>query len=404
MFAGSPRCGRGAALFGATLAVVAVSVDCSRARRTEEGARARAADAAAAPRAQPAPAPLLPRPALSEAQATRLAALSLACRTRAYPNKPSHVYEDDRDLRPPRALTPAFFGCYDWHSAVHGHWTMARLLRLFPRAAQAAALRRALDEHLTEEKLAAELRFFRAPRSRLFERPYGWAWLLRLTAELHGWRDTDAQRWLAALRPLARFLAARLAEYLERLSVPVRAGTHDNTAYALAHALDYARTVGDAALANQIAAQAARLFGGDRDCPTHYEPSGEDFISPCLAEADLMRRVLPAPRFVPWLRAFLPNPAAPRFAPLRAPAEVRDPQDPRIGHLIGLAFQRAAAADGIAAALPADDPWRSALAQLAAVHIERGLSQIFASGYGGEHWLASFAVYALTAAGHTPGP
>lgn len=340
--------------------------------------------------------PEQPPSTLDAARAAEFLALPLACVDRPWPNKPSHVYDDAIGFLPPEAVTPAFSGCFDWHSAVHGHWSLVRLLRRFPDLPRAAEARAALARRLTPAHLAAEAAFFAEERSRTFERPYGWGWLLRLQAELEGWDDPQGRAAAAAVRPLAQQLGALLRDYLDRLSLPIRAGTHANTAYALAHALDYARAVGDAPLAAAIETRARAFYGADRDCPTDYEPSGEDFLSPCLAEADLLRRVLAPEEFVRWLDGFLPAADSPAFRPLLAPPEVRDRKDPRIGHLIGLSFHRAGCFEGIARALPPDDPRGPLFVNLARLHVADGLRQMMDSGYGGEHWLASFAIIALT--------
>jgi hypothetical protein len=219
---------------------------------------------------------------------------------------------------------------------------------------------------------------------------------LRLTAELHDLNHAQADTWRAAVTPVAELLAARTADYLRRLTVPIRSGTHSSTAFAMAHMLDYARVAGDRAFAAKLEKRARDFFLDDTDCPTAYEPSGEDFISPCLAEADLMRRVLPADGFRAWLTRFLPSLAAQQFASLRAPVEVRDLKDPRIGHLIGLAFQRAWCFDGIARTLPDTDLRRAVFIRLSHIHQHEAIAQMLDSGYGGEHWLASFALFSLS--------
>lgn len=341
-------------------------------------------------------------PALDAGRAAGFARLSLACVEREYPYKPGDVLRGEADVVAPRVAHPAFFGCFDWHSAVHGHWALVRVLKAFPGIDPAGEIRASLDRRLRPEILARETAHFEDPQNRLFERPYGWAWLLRLQAELETWDDADGRRFAEALRPLASRLAELLAGYVRILSVPVRAGTHNSTAYAFTHALDYARAVGDEGLERTLVARARDYFLADRDCPGGYEPSGEDFVSPCLVEADLMRRVLPGPEFAAWLDGFLPDLAAPELEPLRRPPTVLDPEDPRVGHLIGLSLQRAAAFRGIAGALPGSDPRQEVLGRLAALHAEHGLSLMDGSGYGGEHWLASFAVYLLTDAGPYP--
>lgn len=326
----------------------------------------------------------------------RLLAMPLACVDRPWPNKPSHVYDDVIAFLPPEAVTPAFSGCFDWHSAVHGHWTLVRLLRLAPGVDGAERARAALGRRLSPANLARERAFFEEERSATFERPYGWGWLLRLQAELEAWDDPLGRELAANVRPLARQIAARLVDYLGRLSLPIRVGTHANTAYALAHALDYARVVHDDALAATIERRVRDFYGADVGCPTDYEPSGEDFLSPCLAEADLMRRVLPPAELVAWLDGFLPHPLSPRFRTLLTPPEIRDREDPRIGHLIGLCFHRAAAFRGLAGALPDGDARKTPFENLAARHLAAGLDLMAGSGYGGEHWLGTFAVFAMT--------
>ena len=347
---------------------------------------------------------LIPMPTVSfrpmtAAQASLLVALSLKCVGREYPNKPSDVQSGDNDVVPPRRLHPAFFGCFDWHSAVHGHWALVRVLKRFPKLPEAGRIRAALSASLTPERIRGEVAYFASGDRRLFERPYGWGWLLRLAAELRAFDDPDAKRWAAALGPLERRMAELILAYLPRLSLPVRAGTHNSTAFALAHVRDYARIAGNPSLVQAVDAAARRFYLGDRRCPTDYEPSGEDFVSPCLAEADLMRRVLPPAEFGPWLDGFLPPLSSRRFRSLLKPPEVRDPKDAKLGHLIGLMFHRAWTLHGIAGALPRGDARRMTLGQLSVIHEYEGLRLIFTSGYGGAHWLASFALFSLTDAG-----
>jgi hypothetical protein len=349
------------------------------------------------------PAPPPPPARLDSRRASRFARLALGCLGREYPNKPGAVYERDAQLRPPREVTPVFHGCFDWHSAVHGHWTLVRLLKTAPSLPEAPAIRALLRRQLTPERLAVELAYLKEDRNRTFERPYGWAWLLRLAVELERWQDPEGRVWARAIRPLAAHLVLRASAYLPRLSAPVRDGTHASTAFAMVQMLDYARGVGETRFARLLEARARELYGRDVACPTHFEPSGEDFISPCLVEADLMRRVLAPSELRRWLDRFLPSPGSRRFAPLAAPTPVRDPTDPKIGHLIGLAFQRAWSLRGIADALPANDRRRGPYLRIAALHTDAALGLIERSGYGGEHWLASFATYLLSAAGPTVG-
>ena len=335
-------------------------------------------------------------PALSREQASGFARLALKGLGKEYPNKPEHVMAGPDDVKGPKALHPAFYGSYDWHSSVHGHWMLARLLRLFPDLPEAAEIRSVLDGHLTAENLKAEADYFARKESKPFERPYGWAWLLKLAEELRGWDDPDSRRWSEALRPLADAIVARYLEFFPKQTYPIRTGVHPNTAFGLAFAHDYARAVGDARLTALVEERARAYFGGDSDAPAKWEPSGADFFSPTLIEADLMRRVLPPDEFRAWFARFLPGAARGEPKSLFTPATVTDRTDPQLVHLDGLNLSRAWCMRGIAAALPADDPARTALADAANRHAEAALGHVASGDYAGEHWLASFAVYLLS--------
>ena len=332
---------------------------------------------------------------LDRATSDRFARLALSCVAREYPNKPEHVLEGPADLKVPQALHPAFFGCYDWHSSVHGHWMLARLLRVDPELASSAQIRDVLGSHMTDDAAAAETRYLQATANRTFERPYGWAWLLQLSAELERSGDPTMKSWRAKLSPVETAVVARLHDYLPKLTRPVRSGIHPNTAFALGLALDYARAVGNRELEGVIAARANFYFGQDRSCPVAYEPSGEDFLSPCLAEADLMRRVLAPRDFGAWLKKFLPALSTHHKLGL-VPAVVSDPTDPKLVHLDGLNLSRAWMLRGMAAGLPAKDRRRAVLLAAADSHAAAGLARVTSGNYEGEHWLASFAVYLLT--------
>jgi hypothetical protein len=337
------------------------------------------------------------------AAAARFADLALACAHQEYPNKIAHVLNGDADVRPPRELTPAFFGCYDWHSSVHGHWLLARLARLFPDAPFAPRARAALARSLTAEHLEAEARYLAAPGRTSFERPYGLAWLLQLAAELREWQDPQAQQWAAALRPLETASAARLKEWLPKLSRPIRIGEHDQTAFAFGLALDWARTAGDQAMIDLLVAKTGEFYRNDRACPLNYEPNGQDFLSACIAEADLMRRVLGPPAYADWLRAFLPQIPADGSAAWLEPVVVTDPSDPKLAHLDGLNLSRAWMLDGIVHGLPASDARRASLQAAAGRHREAGLKAVTGEHYEGGHWLGSFAVYLSSGRGLTGG-
>ncbi len=317
------------------------------------------------------------------------ARLALDCVQREWPNSIQHALAGPADVASPRSLHPAFYGCLDWHSAVHGHWLLVRLRPAVP--ALAGELRAALDANLTPANLAAEAAYFRAPHRGSFERPYGWAWLLQLATELHAAGDADARRWLEALAPLTEVIVARYLDFLPRQTYPVRTGVHANTAFGLAFALDHARAVGHTALEGLVTERALTYYLADRDAPAAWEPGGEDFFSPSLIEADLMRRVLPAERFAAWLHDFLPRGLPPA---LRAPAIVSDRADGKLAHLDGLNLSRAWCLRGLASALPAG-PLRRELATAGDVHAAAGLAHVATGDYMGEHWLATFAVLAL---------
>lgn len=337
--------------------------------------------------------------ALDAETAGRLASLALACVHREYPNKIAHVLQGDADVRPPRELSPAFYGCYDWHSSVHGHWLLARLARLHPATPWAAAARAALAKSLTRANLDAERSYLDAPGRAAFERPYGLAWLLALAGELRGWEDDEARGWAAAIEPLESAAAARLAAWLPKLLHPVRSGEHSQTAFALGLARDWALVAGHEAMRALVDAQALQFYLADRGCPLAYEPSGEDFLSPCLAEADLMRRVLPRAEFGDWLDGFLPGIPRDGSAGWLPPAAVSDRADPKLAHLDGLNLSRAWMLEGIAAGLGQADSRRPGLLAAAAAHAAAAVPAVTGEHYEGGHWLGSFAVYLLTRAG-----
>jgi hypothetical protein len=335
-------------------------------------------------------------PALTRAQASAFARLALKGLAKEYPNKPEHVMAGPGDVQGPRALHPAFYGSYDWHSCVHGHWMLARLLRRVPDLPEATEVRAALGANLTATNLKAEADYFARKESRPFERPYGWAWLLKLAEELSGWEDPDARAWSRNLRPLADAIVARYLEFFPKQTYPIRTGVHPNTAFGLAFALDYARSAGDARLEGLARERARAYFGADEGAPATWEPSGADFFSPSLVEADLMRRVLPPGEFRAWFARFLPGAARGEPPSLFTPATVTDRTDPQLVHLDGLNLSRAWCLRRVAASLPPGDPARPALERSAARHAEAGLAHVASGDYAGEHWLASFAVYLLT--------
>jgi hypothetical protein len=286
---------------------------------------------------------------------------------------------------------------------VHGHWLLARLARTFPGAPFAPAARAALARSLTPEHLAAEAAYLAGPGRTSFERPYGLAWLLQLAAELREWPDPEARRWAAVIGPLEAAAAARLTEWLPKLSRPIRIGEHDQTAFAFGLVLDWARTAGDTQMADLIVSKTSEFYRGDLACPLNYEPNGQDFFSACIAEADLMRRVLAPPVYAEWLRGFLPQVPSDGSAAWLEPAVVTDPSDPKLAHLDGLNLSRAWMLEGIVHGLPAKDPRRAALQAAADRHREAGLRAVTGEHYEGGHWLGSFAVYLSSGRGLAPG-
>jgi DUF2891 family protein len=335
--------------------------------------------------------------------AERFAKLALACVHKEYPNKISHVLNSDTDVAPPRKLTPAFCGCYDWHSSVHGHWLLVRLLRTFPDAPFGTDAREALKQSLTAENLKREAAYIKGEGRSSFERPYGLSWLLQLSAELREWDDPQAKEWSANLKPLEDAAVERLMNWLPKLSNPVRIGEHDQTAFGLGLMFDYARTVSNDAFAKLVRDSAKKFFLADKNCPLNYEPSGEDFLSPCLGEADVMRRVLPHKEFATWLKQFMPQVPVGREGSENADwlkvAVSPDPSDPKLAHLDGLNLSRAWMLEGILSALPDDDPRRVALQAAADAHRRAGLAAVTGEHYEGGHWLGSFAVYLTTQRG-----
>ncbi len=329
----------------------------------------------------------------------RFARLALDCVAKEYPNKISHVLQGDADARPPRELTPAFYGCYDWHSSVHGHWLLVRLVRTFPDAPFAEEARAALARSLSKENLEKEAAYLRGAGRSSFERPYGLAWLMQLSAELREWDDPLGRRLLASLQPLEKAAHERLTQWLPKLSHPVRIGEHNQTAFALGLLLDYARSREDAGLVTLLTGRIRDFYLADRNCPLSYEPSGEDFLSPCLGEADAVRRVLTPAEFAKWLREFLPQIPAGDEKEWLPVAVSPDPSDPKLAHLDGLNLSRAWMLEGIRAGLPAEDPRRQALATAAAAHRRAGLAAVTGEHYEGGHWLGSFAVYLVTQRG-----
>lgn len=343
----------------------------------------------------------IPRPGdrLTEQQVSDFADLALRGMNREYPNKPSTVLTGPESIVPPRQRFPAFYGCFDWHSSIHGHWMLVRLIRLYPDHPRVKEIRQRLDEHLTAANLQGEAEFFARPSNRSFERMYGWAWAFRLVTELEQWDDPQGNRWRNNLRPLEQVLLDRVHDYLPKLTWPIRTGVHPDTGFALGQILDYARQTKNRELEQLIVERCRQWYLDDRNYPVAFEPSGEDFFSSGLNEADLMRRVLEGSEYPAWLSQFLPDLGRNPDHPLLQPVEVSDVTDGKIVHLAGLDLSRAWCLQGIAAALPDNDPRLPLLQQSIADHSAVGFRYVFSGHYEGEHWLATFAVYTLTRVG-----
>jgi hypothetical protein len=336
--------------------------------------------------------------------ASRFARLALDCVHREYPNKIGHVLNSEADARTPSSLHPVFYGCFDWHSSVHGHWLLVRLLRTVPAERMPADLRseiiNSLNQSFTAPGVAEEVAYFREENRKSYERPYGVAWLLQLTAELREWDNPLADAWLETLLPLEVVIVERIMSWLPKLAYPIRLGTHNQSMFAFGLMLDWARASGDTAMAGLVTERSLAFHRADRNCPLAYEPSGEDFLSPCLMEADLMRRILPQDEFSEWLKGFMPQIPLDGSGDWIAIGIVNDPTDGKLVHLDGVNLSRAWNLQEIARALPKADPRRPSLIAAAGVHANTGIANVSAENYEGSHWLASFATYLVTKRGH----
>jgi hypothetical protein len=336
---------------------------------------------------------------LSDEQVAKFAQLALDGIQREFPNKPSNVMADQAGVRSPRAMHPVFYGSFDWHSSLHGHWMLIRLLKLYPEANIAPTIRKLLKQQLTADGLQAEADYFDEPFNQSFERMYGWAWTLRLATELHGWDDADGKVWAENFAPLEDKIVELATAYLPKLDWPIRTGVHPESAFALSQFLDYARAKGNSEFESLVVNKAKAFYADDRDYPAAYEPSGNDFFSAGLNEADLMRRILTKPEFSAWLDGFFPDLAAGRCGNLLAPVSVSDVSDGHLVHLAGLNLSRAWSMQGIRSVLADDDPRDQVLAKAVSDHTAAGKKYVFSGAYEGEHWLASFAIYLLSGVG-----
>ena len=336
---------------------------------------------------------------MSDEQVSKFAQLALDGIVREFPNKPSNVMADQAGVRSPRQMHPVFYGSFDWHSSLHGHWMLIRQLKLFPDASIAPKIRKTLNQQLTADGLRAEADYFDEKYNQSFERMYGWAWTLRLATELHGWEDPDGAIWAKNFAPLENKIVELATAYLPKLDWPIRTGVHPDSAWALGQFLDYARAKKRAAFEKLVVEKARDFYLNDKDYPANYEPSGNDFFSAGLNEADLMRRVLEKEEYSKWLDGFFPQLALGSCGNLLAPVSVSDVNDGHLVHLAGLNLSRAWTMRGIMAALDPADPRAKILAKAAATHTEAGKKYVFSGAYEGEHWLASFAIYLLTDVG-----
>ena len=326
---------------------------------------------------------------LSLEQASQLAALPLACMQTPYPNKLGQTLGSKEDLGEPQVLHPAFYGCFDWHSAVHGHWSLVRLLKIFPELQEAEIIRQKLRENLSTENILSEVAYFERSQENSYERTYGWAWLLKLAEELHTWNDPLGRELESNLQPLTELIVERFIDFLPKLLYPIRVGEHTNTAFGMCFAWDYAHSLGAETLKILIEQRAREFYADDMACPLVWEPSGFDFLSPCLEEIDLMRRIFSEEEFHEWMSLFAPQLLQNNY--VLEVARVSDRSDGKLVHLDGLNFSRAWVLYGLAKQYPV---YRHLL-PLADAHVEYSLPNLVGDSYEGGHWLGTFALYAL---------
>lgn len=319
--------------------------------------------------------------------ANNLIDLPLACVLQEYPNKLSQVVGDKGDLREPRDLHPSFYGCFDWHSAVHGHWSLVKLIKDFPKVENKEDAISKLKQNISKENILKEIEYFEG-HNKSYERTYGWAWLLKLAEELHTWDDPIARELESNLQPMTNMIVDKYSEFLPKLVYPIRVGEHPNTAFGMSFALDYAKTVGNSEFEMLLKKRAQNYFQDDQNCPITWEPSGFDFLSPCLEEASLMSRVLPKSEYITWLDKFLPQLKEKNFE--LEVGRVSDRTDGKLVHLDGVNFSRAWCLKSIAGT----DNKYNHLIKVANNHIENSLPSLVGDSYEGGHWLGSFAIYA----------
>ncbi len=327
---------------------------------------------------------------LDKSLSSKFANMALNCIEKEFPNKPSHVMNNRAEILGPKEQHPAFFGCFDWHSSVHGHWMLVKLLKIFPNISENIRIRSALNKNLTKKNLEKELLYFDQKNRKSFERTYGWAWLLKLAEELNGWNDADGKRWSKNLKPLELKIVEKFIEFLPKQTYPIRTGVHPNTAFGLVFAYDYAKKTGNTKFLNLIVKRGRDYFEKDKNCPDGWEPGGEDFLSPCLEEADFMLRILSRKKFAIWFNNFFPDFSKSK---LLTPATVSDRSDGKLSHLDGLNLSRAWCLADIMKQFKNDPGLVSTLKKSIEEHAVKTLSNIRSGHYAGEHWLGSFAVY-----------
>ena len=329
---------------------------------------------------------------INQSEASKLIGLSIDCVDKKFPYKIGYRFINKEWIKPHYEVTPSFYGCWDWHSAVHGHWAMIKIIKEFPEIPERNIIVEKISKNLTKENLTKEYEFFLNDFAKSFERTYGWAWLMKLYSELLSWDNELGKEWSENLKPLVELLSERTILFLEKLSTPLRPGTHANTAFSFSLMLEYAILANDNKLYNKIREYSIQNFLSDVNCPVSYEPSGTDFLSPCLAEAALMSNILDKNEFNIWFKNFIPILDKPEFKNIINPPIVLDPEDPGIGHLIGLMFHRAWTLKDILKKLNNISD-QNTLLKISNNHSKKGYEIMFDSGYGGEHWLATFAIY-----------
>jgi hypothetical protein len=333
----------------------------------------------------------------------RFAELALECVHKEYPNIVKHMMTGDEHVKTPKQLYPAFYGCFDWHSSVHGHWLLSRIASKYPESKHYKDIILSLNKSFTQSNINAELAYFNRPNTGTsFERPYGLAWFLQLSTELRQWDNENAKKWLAILTPLENKIVANVSDWLPKLSFPIRGGEHSQTAFAFGLMLDWSNTAANQKFGNLLKNTVLRLYENDTNCPLAYEPSGQDFLSPCIAQADLMRRVMPPQKYAKWLGSFLPKIPTNGDGSWLSVATVVDKSDGKLAHLDGLNLSRAWMLEGIASGLPESDLRIKAILNGASSHKQAGIHSVITDmHYMGSHWLGSFATYLETQRGLT---